>query len=204
MAVGAWVDVDEHNITQRAASMVSDLTALDTVAGLLDRPPVVSAFAARRPWPEWDESMKVWEVNRWQHRVALTHPRCAVVDSVVTRVRQHRTESRVSLASPHFDPGITGRFFAEEKGWLRRESALTPLREEIVDRWLVACAYQCTSAGRLDEATLILGAANRASLPRYRWFGATRPAGFAWVAGITGLRMHTRLSSFLRVARGPG
>jgi glycosyltransferase involved in cell wall biosynthesis len=203
IAIGAWVDVDEQNITQFATTMVSDLTALDAVAGLLDRPRVVSAFAARRPWPEWDESMKVWEVSRWQHRVALLHPRCAVVNSVVTRIRQHRTESRVSLTHPHFDPAVTGRFFVEEKDWLRRESALTPLREEIIDRWLVACAYGCTRVGRLHEATQILAAVNRAALPRYRWFRATEPASFAWLAGIVGLRAHARLSTLFRVPADP-
>jgi uncharacterized protein YidB (DUF937 family) len=188
--IGRWCDADEEMRPFRAADVLP--AEADALTALIQRATIVSAFAARRPWPRWDEAISVWEVSRWQHDVVRDGRRVESTDQIVTRARQHATPSRLTVSQHHFDPGVCGRFWLDEKR--RMGSAIGLEARFALERRIADATYVLLRQSRIDEASELwrgvdpglLRSGARARVGQPRWLGG-------WF-GLRAMHLHARAS----------
>jgi hypothetical protein len=125
----------------------------------------------------WNERRSVWEALDYLLRCFAPGAALGYVDAVVVNVRQHDSPERFSARRNHFEPAMTGAFFAEQKALLARDGLLSFARAEALDQRIVANACVLVRGGRMAEAESLLAAVSWSQLARYDWYGAFSFAG---------------------------
>jgi glycosyltransferase involved in cell wall biosynthesis len=160
---------------------------------------VLPAVLLRRSEVRWNEGRAVWEGLEYMLQALAPCAGIPYVDEVVVDVRQHDSPERFSTRHDHFEPALTGAFFAEQKAYLRQQQRLTAAREEALDQRIIDNACALVRSSRSEQAVALLEAVSWERVGSYDWF---RIRSFAGLTRFLGPRLGSAV--FHRVNRALG
>jgi glycosyltransferase involved in cell wall biosynthesis len=118
----------------------------------------------------WNEQRTIWEGLEYILDFLASDRRTEYTESLVVKVRQHGSTTRISSRFDHFEPAMTGAFFVECKEKLRLCENLSAERASALDFHILANAYALLRSGRGREADRLIDEVNWPDVPRYDWY----------------------------------
>jgi lauroyl/myristoyl acyltransferase len=137
----------------------------------------------------WNESRVVWEVMEYFFDFLATDAKVVFTDIVVVKIRHHDSGARITNRFAHYEPAVTGCFFAEQKQKLINRKCLNFERAAALDFRILPNAYQLLRSGRSGEADFLFEKVSWHQLLKYDW---CRIGSMAWIAGWGGRKLGPR------------
>jgi glycosyltransferase involved in cell wall biosynthesis len=147
------------------------------------------AALLRKSGPNWNENRVVWEVMEYFLDFLGPGRQAVFTDAVVMTVRQHDSPTRITRRHPHYDPAITGFFFAEQKDKLVKSGRLSFERASALDYHILGNAYRLLRRERTVEADRLYGKISWDKVRGYDW---CRFSSLAWLALYGGQKLGMR------------
>jgi glycosyltransferase involved in cell wall biosynthesis len=148
-----------------------------------------AAALLRKSDLQWNEQRVVWEGLEYLLGFLASGRQAVHTDRIVVRLRQHKSDARLSYRFDHFEPASTGRFFVEQKAKLERSSSLNFERASALDLHILGNAYSLLRAGQAEKADSLFDQISWCNVRKYDW---CRFGSLAWVAGLSGQKLGTR------------
>jgi hypothetical protein len=123
--------------------------------------------------------------------------RAAFIGETVIKVRQHSSPHRITSRFDHFEPGITGLFFAEQKTKLGRNINFE--RASSLDYFICSNAHSLLKSGRFQEADGLLSEVSWEQIKFYDWYHF---GSFAWAGKRLGRWLGPRTFVYAKRALG--
>ena len=150
---------------------------------------VQGSFLLRKTDLRWNEQRVIWEGMEYLLDFLAPGREATFTDFVVVKARQHQSPNRKSCRFDHFEPAMTGRFFAAQKAKLRNSKRLNFERESALDFHILGNAYALVRADRFSEADELLREISWSNVMKYDW---CHVGSLPWVAHWAGPRLGTR------------
>ena len=172
----------------KADAVLGAISSFDHVSGKHTEPLTIElvyrdayANAARFRWFQgaallrntdlrWNENRTIWEGLEYILDFLAPGRRTEYTDSLIVKVRQHGSATRISSRFDHFEPAMTGAFFVECKEKLRLCDNLNAERASALDFHILANAYALLRSGRGREADRLIDQVNWPDVPHYDWY----------------------------------
>ncbi len=196
IAFGAWRDIHEDGEEARIVRPRSGYD--DAYARVVECGCATGGVLIRRePVVRFNEASSVWEAAEfWLDYLALG-VRATFVDDIVSNMRQHRSEQRLTIRYDHFEPLQEGRFLIRQKVKLSAAQVLTPEREEALDQRILGCAHSLAWGGRYADVSILLESINWAAIRSRRWYRLYSFAHSCNLAGVFGARVFALVNKHL-------
>jgi glycosyltransferase involved in cell wall biosynthesis len=137
----------------------------------------------------WNERREIWEGMEYLLDFLTEAHTAAYLGSTIVKVRQHNDPNRMSRRFDHFEPGLTGRFFAEQKIKLTNCNRLKFERASALDYWILTNAYGLMKEHRWKEADALFAEISWENIAAYDWYHA---GSLGWAGRIGGRRLGTK------------
>lgn len=163
---GGWENFGEGIIRRNFGFYDKQLDPLTTY--LTHKPTISTALIRRSALQNWDEERNIWEVTLYFLNIILSGAKSIFINNIVTKIRQHSSENRVSLKEDHFHPVKTLIFLLLCKDLLILRNKLSAQNEVVIDKDIIAYSYQGLKLG-YDRINIyaIVNRINLKLLPMY-------------------------------------
>jgi glycosyltransferase involved in cell wall biosynthesis len=195
--VAAHINLDEASGAQELVLKRRHYS--DSYANAVDALWVQGAVLMRNSTLRWNENRTVWEGMEYILDFLAPQRTVAYTDFPSAQVRQHQSPTRISCRYDHFEPGLTGAFFSEQKSKLMADGKLTFERASALDRRILGNAYELLKKGHGKEADTLLAKVSWGQVTKYNW---CKVGSLAWVSSYIGKKMGSRCFHYLNRAVG--
>lgn len=173
---GGWEDFEDTlNQLQYVTTYDSNLND-DPIDTFFRYKPVVSSSLIKKIIvASWNEELTVWEVTQFFIDILAKKAKVKFVRDVVTSIRQHSSQDRLSIKNKHFDPQKIIEFLDINKHKLKEANLLSQKAEVTIDEQIISNSYEVYKRNRWSRRLeQILSDTNLRLLKhkkRYKHFG---------------------------------
>lgn len=196
-AFGDWINFKEESEQEEYIS-ARPFFSSDILASLIKKPMVISAIMIRRNDQRWNENRIVNEVFEYFFTLFSVYPNIIYIDAPVTKIRQHLSKNRITIAHEHYEPFGRIQLLYWYKNLLIHNHLLNDARNAALDEKLTFHLIVAKQRNiYIDDCYYDIVDTN--SIRKYYWYNIFKISGFIGFLGVKkGINWYVRVEKILR------